>query len=168
MRFICVFVLATWSLFASAEEPTEKSVDKSACFPNVERDPPSPMSVQELEKIRELNATLKEIAQKRNVQLDYSDESIEWLDGNLTKNRERMKQENAARGAMLFGSYLGETIARRFKGEWVLVGQEPAVLVNGKALLFPMGQVLNHLTLGAQCSVGEYYKALPGLLAKKS
>lgn len=166
MRCFGLLGLMAWSVIVSAQEPAGKATEKAVCYPNVERDPPSPMSALEKDKIRKLSSYL--VSRAEEVSFDYSDDSIKWLDARLTKNGQKMREKDSAQSAILFGSYLGETIAHRYQGEWVLVGHEPAVLVNDRVLLFPMGQVLNHIQHGEQCSIYEYFVELTRLLVKKS
>jgi hypothetical protein len=163
-RLASLLIVIAWSVGAAAQG-AESNAGPPACTPALEREPPSAMSEEELARIRGMNDLL--VNRSKDVVLDYSDDSIRWLDERITKRRENLEAKGLAQSAILFGSYLGEAIVRRFKGTWVKVGDEPAVLVNGRSLLFPMGQVMSQIQQGQRCSIYSFYTQLPAVLGER-
>lgn len=76
------------------------------------------------------------ISEKEDVQLDYTPESVSWLDAYIAQHRARLNASDKILLCEKFGAFLGETIRQHCGGQWVkpagrswliaLEGQEPA------------------------------------------
>ena len=102
------------------------------------------------------------------VELNFSDDSVRQLEEQFDAIDYAlsggMSHENIQLLKRVWGSYLGETIRRRYGGQWNLVsndeGEEVPALTHQGKLLFPHQQVSRRLTDGDQHSIWEYYQNL--------
>ena len=60
------------------------------------------------------------MSEKEQVQLDYTEESISWLDSYIDSHRAELDDGDKRVLQEKFGAFLGESIRRNYGGEWVL------------------------------------------------
>ena len=103
------------------------------------------------------------------VNLDYSERSLEEVEGLLARFHDELTSGNAGgkidEMAKIWGGYLGEVVRRRFGGEWS-IDKYPAgdflivsLNVNG-ARLFPSMKVHKRLTEGSSENIWSFYQAV--------
>lgn len=107
-----------------------------------------------------------------NIQLDWSDNSVEQIEKMLSIFHEQMAKANPSEEqifgfAKMFGSYVGETFRRNHGAIWGIVQLEndkfPGLKADGAAGLFwPWGRAQNRITNGPEDNVWQYYKVLLG------
>lgn len=118
--------------------------------------------MNQLENIRR-NADLvvKVFAENNNVKLDFDEESVEWLDGYIERNRENFDEETINKLTGVFGSFLGECICRNFGGEWQETENGLAVVFDDKNGVFPLNKTGKQLRNGAEDSIYSFYTTIP-------
>ncbi|HEY3625706.1 MAG TPA: hypothetical protein VGL00_05465 [Terracidiphilus sp.] len=103
-------------------------------------------------------------------QLDYTSESVEWLDDILVVVSESPEKDLDFE-VRLWGSYLGEVLRRRYAGGWEMTQYPggtvavPAVDVRGSRL-FPLMKVYRRLTAGEEEDLGSFYAMVTERLGK--
>lgn len=103
------------------------------------------------------------IAQFPDENLAYDERSVEWLDGFIERQRERMEPEQASRLAQTLGCFLGECISRNFGGEWAETEYGPAVVFADGNACYPLNKTAKHFANGAEDSVLSFYRTIPVL-----
>lgn len=104
------------------------------------------------------------LARQRQIELDYSEQSLEQVDRLLERWHEQRESEpQLDEMARIWGGYLGEVVRRRFGGEWTIekypAGDFPIVTLNvNGARLFPAMKIHKRLTNGAIDNVVPFYK----------
>jgi hypothetical protein len=103
-------------------------------------------------------------------QLDFTSESVEWLDDILVVVSESPEKDLDFE-VRLWGSYLGEVLRRRYAGGWEMTQYPggtvavPAVDVRGSRL-FPLMKVYRRLTAGEEEDLGSFYAMVTERLGK--
>ncbi len=59
------------------------------------------------------------LSEKEEVQLDYSADSVSWLDTYIEQHREELDERDKSLLQEKFGAYLGESIRHNYGGRWV-------------------------------------------------
>jgi len=103
--------------------------------------------------------------EKLDVEVDYDEAGVRWLDQYINGQREAATQELKDRLPSTLGSYLGECIRLTYGGQWV---QDPefgwAVKINEKLSVFPFSKVRKQLASPDGESVLGFFKTIPALL----
>ena len=90
------------------------------------------------------------LSEKEQVQLDFSAESISWLDNYIDEHRAELDDGDKLLLQEKFGAFLGESIRRNFGGRWVRGGDDNWMIEFGetdKASPFELiAQHLDHHT----------------------
>jgi hypothetical protein len=94
------------------------------------------------------------------IEFDYSEESIEWIDGFIERNRTADPEKMAD----VIGSYLGNAIVKNFGGRWVSVRDTVGVELEGDVVTFPMAKVEKQFVNGAEDSILAFYRVIPVLV----
>jgi hypothetical protein len=93
--------------------------------------------------------------EQHGLELDYSPESLEALDGAIESMREEgLDGEEAAEVLFVFGCYLGEVMARHLKGRWMPTLRSPL------KDLSPWPMVVTLADGSAWDAIGKVYKRL--------
>lgn len=90
------------------------------------------------------------LKEKEHVRLDYSAESISWLDSYIERHRSELNDGDKELLAEKFGAFLGESIRRNYGGRWVRNSDNAWIIVfdeTDKASPFELiAQHLDHHT----------------------
>jgi len=124
-------------------------------------------------------ATAVRLAADFNVQLDYSEASLEKLEGILERvaaetppgtpsggpRGQEPRQEQLDRDSRVWGGYFGETIRRLWGGEWGVETYPgtvaPVISVDvGGAKIFPVMKAYRRLTQGEGENVWKFYQMI--------
>jgi hypothetical protein len=97
------------------------------------------------------------------MEFDYSEKSIEWIDGFIERNRGGDPQKMAD----VIGSYIGNAIVKNFGGRWVSVRGAVGVEVEGDIVVFPISKVEKQFANGAEDSVLSFYRVIPVLISEQ-
>ncbi|HEX8476527.1 MAG TPA: hypothetical protein VF666_21195 [Pyrinomonadaceae bacterium] len=99
------------------------------------------------------------------VNLGYDNESVEWVDGFVERQRLR-EDENLAGGLTnIIGAYLGECIIHNYGGEWRSEADEGGetwgVFFDDGNAAFPFAKVHKQFLNGAEDSIYSFYRTIP-------
>ena len=98
---------------------------------------------------------LKVAREQYDTDLDYSPESLEWLDSEVDSLREDgLDAEEAAEALFVFGCYLGEVMVRNLGGSWAPTPRSPLKDVS------PWPMVVTLPDGSAWDTIGKVYKRL--------
>jgi hypothetical protein len=98
---------------------------------------------------------LKVAREHYDTDLDYSPESLEWLDSEVDSLREDgLDAEEAAEALFVFGCYLGEVMVRNLGGSWASTPRSPLKDVS------PWPMVVTLPDGSAWDTIGKVYKRL--------
>jgi hypothetical protein len=101
--------------------------------------------------------------QDLDVTLSYNEESVEYLDGYIARNRDTIREKTGGKYAGLvnaIGSFLGECIIANYGGEWK---QSEAgawgVYFDNNSAAFPFAKVQKAFSEGGQYdSIASFYR----------
>ncbi len=100
-----------------------------------------------------------------DVDVDYDEAGVEWLDEYIDVQRESASAEVRERLPNMLGSYLGECVRQTYGGQWV---QDPeagwSVKINDKLSVYPFNKVRKQLASEDGESVLAFFTAIPALL----
>ena len=124
----------------------------------------------ELEKIRaNADLVLQMVREHFRADATFDGEAVRWLDGHINRMRDRAQrdEEFRARLTSMYGSFLGECIARTYGGEWLEREEGWAVTVQGTNRIdsFPLNKVAKQFDNGESDSIHSFFTAIP-LLAR--
>ena len=126
---------------------------------------------EELEGIRS-NAELvaEQMRPLSGLAFDYDAASVEWLDGYIERQRERLADDIRAvnRLVSVLGSYLGECIRRAYGGEWRRSEQGLGVYFTETVAAFPFNKTQKQFANGSGDSVYSFFRVIPALLSHES
>ena len=100
------------------------------------------------------------------VQLDYDEKSVEWLDGYIERNRTDFAEETIEKMTSIFGSFLGECIRRNFGGEWKTSENGFGIFLSINDAVYPFAKTEKHLRNGSEDSILGLYKMIPVVFDK--
>ena len=100
------------------------------------------------------------------VQLDYDEQSVEWLDGYIERNCKDFDEETVEKMTNILGSFLGECIRRNFGGEWKMSESGFGIMFNGQNAVYPFAKTEKHLRNGSEDSIVGLYKMIPFVFNK--
>lgn len=112
------------------------------------------------EKLR-LNAEIvfEHLSQHAGFELGFNEESVEWIDGFIERQRVR---EGFEPGGMIntIGSFLGECMCRELGGKWKYQsnGQLAVEFSDGNAA-FPFNKAAKHFVNGEEDSILSFYQS---------
>ncbi len=112
------------------------------------------------EKLR-LNAEIvfEHLSQHAGFELGFNEESVEWIDGFVERQRVR---EGFEPGGMIntIGSFLGECMCRELGGEWKQQSNgQLAVQFSSGTAAFPFNKVQKHFDNGEEDSIFSFYQS---------
>ena len=86
------------------------------------------------------------IGEKEAVQLDYSAESVRWLDDYIERHRGELDASDKSLLQEKFGAYLGESIRHNFGGRWTRDSQgEWTIVFDEQRHASPFALIAEHL-----------------------
>ena len=113
------------------------------------------ISVRESSELREdAQLVIDVLSEKEAIALDYSADSVSWLDAYIDQHREELNDGDKTVLQEKFGAYLGESIRRNYGGRWVKDSDDQWMIVfdeRHQASPFDIiGEHLDHHTAMAQ------------------
>ena len=102
-------------------------------------------------------------AAQNSVDLDFDENSVEWLDGYIERNRQNWDAEMAEKLTGVLGSFLGECIRRNFGGEWQQTEMGLGVALDNGNVSFPFNKIRKHIKNGSDDSIAAFYKTIPNI-----
>ncbi len=117
--------------------------------------------MNEFENIR-LNAELvsKTFGENNGVNLAFDEDSVEWVDGYIERNRETWDEQTAARLSGVFGSFLGECIRLNFGGEWQMNEFGLGIVFEDGNTAYPFNKIKKQIENGAVDSIASFYNTI--------
>ena len=100
--------------------------------------------------------------------LGYNKESVEWLDGFIERQRERLDAQQAAGLSQTLGCFLGECIRQNFGGEWQQNEHGLGVVFSDGNACFPLNKVGKQFANGRESgdSVLGFYDSISTLFGR--
>ena len=108
-------------------------------------------------------ATIEELAHLVDFDFGYNRESVAWLEGYI----ERIKAAGILNGPgrekliSVFGSFLGECIARSWGGSWKQRDGAWGIAFNHEHIALPFAAVASQLERGRARGIGKYFDRVP-------
>lgn len=103
------------------------------------------------------------MSEKEDVQLDFSADSISWLDTYINQHRHNLNDNDKHILREKLGAFVGETIRRTYGGQWVQAGNEWMIGFNDETATSPFEMV--HAQLEDESSLTSLYERIPELFA---
>ena len=107
------------------------------------------------------NLVIDVMSEKEDVQLDFSADSISWLDTYIRQHRNDLSTTDKQVLREKFGAFVGETILRTYGGQWVQTDNEWAIGFNDDAQTSPFEMVREQLE--NETSLTSLYRRIPEL-----
>jgi hypothetical protein len=104
------------------------------------------------------------MASELGVKLDLDEESIEWIDGYINRNRESLDNDTKEKLIDIFGSFLGEAIIKNFGGTWAIHDGSLGIHLNDESFAFPFSKVSKQMYEGPEDSIYSFYTIVPMVL----
>jgi hypothetical protein len=115
-----------------------------------------------------------DLASQMNIDLDFSEESLNKLDQILEKYHigipkglkklfnKSPSEEQIAQMAKIWGGYLGETIIKQLGGSWTMsTSFDNAVAIKiGESEIYPPAKIYKRIINGSEDNVAIYYQVL--------
>ena len=119
------------------------------------------ISVRESSDLQEdAQLVIDVLSEKEDVELDYSPDSVSWLDTYIEEHREELDAGDKSVLQEKFGAYLGESIRHTFGGRWVRDSDDQWMIVFDDAhQASPFEVIGDHLDHHA--SLTQYFEHLP-------
>jgi hypothetical protein len=100
--------------------------------------------------------------EKEDVQLDYSEKAISWLDTYIDQHQHELNETDKTVLQEKFGAFVGETIRQNYGGEWIHTdNDEWMIAFNDEVQTAPFEMVST--TLETETSLTKLYKRIPEL-----
>lgn len=104
------------------------------------------------------------MAEQLDVELDFDEQGVAWLDGYIERNREAWASDVDGLVSPL-GSYLGECIVQTYGGDWAEVDGRIGVRFDEQNAAFPFSKVRKQIENGPEDSVHSFFTAIPVLFS---
>lgn len=113
------------------------------------------------------DVTVSTVREHFDVALTFDRAGVEWVDGYINRNRERILSDDDELVATInvLAAFIGEAIIRTFGGAWVEKEGEWCVQVNEAIWACPFAKVEKQFENGPTESVAGYFTLIPTLLA---
>ncbi|MDR2637979.1 MAG: hypothetical protein LBB55_06545, partial [Zoogloeaceae bacterium] len=113
---------------------------------------PQPLPMEEVEQIRQAAEQLRDLFRENlQVELNYDEDSIAWLDGYIERARLRAGETEGA--VNLIGAFLGECLIRNFGGQWAIYDGMLGVAFDDRNVAFPYNKTAKQYANGAEDSI---------------
>ena len=107
------------------------------------------------------------ISDKEDVRLDFSADSILWLDTYIDRHRAKLNEGDKTVLREKFGAFLGETIRRRYGGQWVKGNGNHWMIAFGEQnLTSPFDMISDHLD--NQTSLTQFFQHIPDHINRRA
>lgn len=104
--------------------------------------------------------------EKEAVQLDFSADSISWLDTYINQHRSDISEQDKHILREKFGAFVGETIRQNYGGRWDKAGDEWMIVFDNQNHTSPFEMVGEQLDNAA--SLTSLYKRIPELFDRNA
>lgn len=94
----------------------------------------------------------------------YTRESVDWLEGYIERLRDSGELDSPEMKSKLisvFGSFLGECIARCYGGVWTQYNDDWAVAFTERDMVFPFAKVAKQLDNGLEDGISSFFRVIP-------
>jgi hypothetical protein len=118
-----------------------------------------PITESQLREIRDAVTLVVDTCRTHlEVNLTYTAESVEWLDGYINRLRNGDFDETGFQKlTMGFGSYLGEALIASNGGYWVRTEKGVGILMNDRGIEYPFHLVVAQFEEGAEKSIHQFF-----------
>ncbi len=107
------------------------------------------------------------LSEKEQVQLDYSTESISWLDNYIDEHRADLNDGDKLLLQEKFGAFLGESILRNFGGRWVRNSDNHWMIAFGETVkASPFELIAQHLD--HHTALSHEFQHIPDQIGRKA
>ena len=104
-------------------------------------------------------------SEQLEVELDFNSESIEWIDGYINRNREKLDSDTVDNLSNIFGSFLGATAIHVYSGAWSLNdGNLGIYFEDSNSWAFPFAKTQKQFRNGPEDSIYSFFSLIPKLL----
>ncbi len=107
------------------------------------------------------------LSEKEQVHLDYSAESISWLDNYIDEHRADLNDGDKLLLQEKFGAFLGESILRNFGGRWVRNNDNHWMIAFGETVkASPFELIAQHLD--HHIALSHEFQHIPDQIGRKA
>lgn len=106
------------------------------------------------------------MSEKEDVTLDFSADSISWLDTYINQHRNDLSNHDKQVLGEKFGAFVGETIRRTYGGQWIQANNEWMIGFNDDAQTSPFEMVREQLE--NEVSLTSLYQRIPELFDRNA
>jgi len=107
------------------------------------------------------------ISDKEDVRLDFSADSILWLDTYIDRHRAKLNEGDKTVLREKFGAFLGETIRRHYGGQWVKGnGNHWMIAFGEQSQASPFDMISDHLD--NQTSLTQFFQHIPDHINRRA
>ncbi len=118
------------------------------------------------ELLEDAELVIEVLSEKEDVQLDYSADSISWLDAYIDEHRAELDDGDKSVLREKLGAFLGESIRHNFGGRWVKASDGSwMILFDKERQASPFDIVGEHLDHPA--SLSQAFEHLPDLMVQR-
>jgi len=118
------------------------------------------------ELLEDAELVIEVLSEKEDVQLDYSADSISWLDAYIDEHRAKLDDGDKSVLREKLGAFLGESIRHNFGGRWVKASDGSwTILFDEERQASPFDIVGEHLD--HQASLSQAIEHLPDLMVQR-
>lgn len=108
----------------------------------------------------EAQLVIEVIREKEAVRLDFSADSVSWLDTYINQHRAKLNQDDKTLLQEKFGAFLGETIRHHYGGQWVMAhGSQWMIAFDEQRQASPFDMIGDHLD--HQTALAQRFQHLP-------
>ena len=111
---------------------------------------------------------IAQMGQLSGFEFGYNQESVEWLEGYIERQRESGTFEDEAtrsKLASVLGSYLGECIVRVHGGSWQQTEHGWAIVFDQGNAAFPFAKIQKQMENGLEDGIASFFNTIPLLCA---
>ncbi len=98
---------------------------------------------------------------KKQLNIEYNEESIQFLEGFIERQKNRMDESEISVLINTLGSFLGECIIENFGGSWEEDNYELAIKFNKGNSVYPFLKIRKQFANGLEDSIFPFYRNIP-------
>lgn len=107
------------------------------------------------------------ISEKEDVRLDFSADSVLWLDTYIDQHRAKLNEGDKTVLREKLGAFLGETIRRHYGGQWVKgSGNHWLIAFDEQSQTSPFDMISGHLD--NQTSLTQFFRRIPNHINRRA
>ncbi len=107
------------------------------------------------------------MSEKEDVQLDFSENAISWLDTYIDQHQHELSEEEKTLLSEKFGAFVGETIRRNYGGQWIHTDSDEWMIAFDDNVQTAPFQMVS-ATLHNESSLAKLYHRIPELFDNKA